>query len=446
MMTHSEESESIVKMNTMTSTNIEELVTEISELVDERGIPEIPPREWRSINKRFSKDQIREALAHYITRNNPPFPMSKISETQLHRTFHKLLTDNMDEFIIWDLNNRKVLEKYDDYKYPFDKHGFALIELGHPYNPVSNYFQQKNRLNCGAYGFKAPMEIWRDFEALKRMNYTFWRLDNDHVDDKAWRGSFRLGSYTATQFKPHVAKCMYIMTKAKIVLDTSCGWGDRLAGFYTTPSVEKYFGCDPNENTFETYKEQCIWYETTLTGKPPILREGKDWFECCGSKYVRILRSPAEDINWANETREKFDCTFTSPPYFSTEKYNEGSPNDKDQSWSRYNEYEKWRDGFMFRMLDGAWKHTKDGGYVIINIMDPKIGSKRYYACDDMVDHMVEKNKANFIGQIGMRIKQRPKKMEGLQEFLKLDYIENVWCFGKGVGAIPRPNSLESFF
>ena len=100
----------------------------------------------------------------------------------------------------------------------------------------------------------------------------------------------------------------------------------------------------------------------------------------------------------------------------------------------------------MFRMLDGAWRHTKENGYVIINIMDPKIGSRRYHACDDMVDHMVGKNGANFLGQIGMRIKQRPKKMEGLQEYLKLDYIENVWCFGKGVDSLPRSNSLMNFF
>ena len=41
--------------------------------------------------------------------------------------------------------------------------------------------------------------------------------------------SFRLGTYIATQFKPVVAKAIYQMTNAKRVLDTSCGWGDRLA-------------------------------------------------------------------------------------------------------------------------------------------------------------------------------------------------------------------------
>ena len=33
------------------------------------------------------------------------------------------------------------------------------------------------------------------------------------------------------------------MTKAKRVLDTSCGWGDRLAGFFSS-SAEEYYGCD----------------------------------------------------------------------------------------------------------------------------------------------------------------------------------------------------------
>ena len=46
--------------------------------------------------------------------------------------------------------------------------------------------------------------------------------------------AFRLGTYIATQFKPNVAKAIYHMTDAKKVLDTSCGWGDRLAGFYTS--------------------------------------------------------------------------------------------------------------------------------------------------------------------------------------------------------------------
>ena len=59
------------------------------------------------------------------------------------------------------------------------------------------------------------------------------------------------------------------MTDARTVLDTSCGWGDRLCGFFASKSAEMYIGCDPNPNTFEVYKKQCIEYEKILTGNEP---------------------------------------------------------------------------------------------------------------------------------------------------------------------------------
>ena len=139
---------------------------------------------------------------------------------------------------------------------------------------------------------------------------------------------------------------------------------------------------------------------------------------------------PAEDVNWKDNITG-VDCVFTSPPYFSTELYNKGGENETDQSWSRYNEYEKWRDGFFFPMLRGAWEVVNDKGYVLINIMDPVIKGTRYRVCDELVDFMKDELKADFIGQLGMRIKQRPKKMVGLTQFLKKDFIENIWCFGK---------------
>ena len=61
------------------------------------------------------------------------------------------------------------------------------------------------------------------------------------LNDKSYISAFRLGTYIATQFKPNVAKTIYQMTNAKKVLDTSCGWGDRLAGFFCS-DAEEYIG------------------------------------------------------------------------------------------------------------------------------------------------------------------------------------------------------------
>ena len=75
----------------------------------------------------------------------------------------------------------------------------------------------------------------------------------------------------------------------------------------------------------------------------------------------------------------------------------------------------------------------------MINILDPKIKGKRYRSGDELVDML----KDNFMGQLGMRIMQRPqgasvfKDEEGnfdkqkMDEFMNKIYIENVWYFAK---------------
>ena len=408
------------------------LVEDIKRFANKDGLPIIPPSDWAILNDVYTKDEIREGLARYIVTHKPKFPFREITEMDASVRFKRFCNDDMDSYVIPPnrLDSRDIVEKYKDYKHPFDKTGLAMIQFGHYYNDISNFFQQENRYKCGSYGFPAPLEIWNDESLLKKMNFTFWRFENNGINMMNWRGSFRLGAYVATQFKPHVAKSIYIMCRAKTVLDTSCGWGDRLAGFYGS-SAEEYYGCDPADDVYETYKKQCVWYEQQL-GSSPVLKEYTDRFVCVGKKRVEILRSPAEDINWKKYATKGIDCVFTSPPYFSTEIYNKGGEHENDQSWARYDEYSKWREGFYFPMLKSAWEVVNPNGYLMINIMDPTIKGKRYRACDDMVEMLTTKHSAHFMGQIGMRIKQRPKKMgASLNEFLTKDFVENIWCFSK---------------
>ena len=64
--------------------------------------------------------------------------------------------------------------------------------------------------------------------------------------------------------------------------------------------------------------------------------------------------------------------------------------------------------------------------------MDPKINGKRYRSGDELVDKFAK----NFMGQIGMRIMQRPKSdtlfkdEQEKADFMNKMFIENVWCFG----------------
>jgi len=329
---------------------------------------------------------------------------------------------------------KEVFEKYDDYEYPYSKYGLGLINGGSNFNKISNYFMQDLRLECSSYGHRAPKEVWEngDAYAIWKCLGPIWRgINKVHpvkvtqtdgtIKEELKGGSltgaciveaFRLGSYVATQFKPVVAKAIYDMTNAKRVLDTSCGWGDRLAGFFAS-DAEEYYGCDPNPNTYQRYNEQISVYNKLLA-KP---------------KKVTIWRCGAEDLPY--HKIPEIDCAFTSPPYFSTEEYNKGGEHEEDQSWHKFNEYENWRDKFYLPVAENTMNSLSNGGWMFVNIMDPKVKGTRYYSSDELVD----KFKDSFMGQIGMRIMQRPqgrkmyKTKEELNAFMAKYFIENVWVF-----------------
>ena len=251
--------------------------------------------------------------------------------------------------------------------------------------------------------------IWRGINGVKKVTIDGEeKLKGGWLGEASYMSAFRLGTYIATQFKPNVAKAIYHMTDAKKVLDTSCGWGDRLAGFYTS-DAEEYIGCDPNPNTFMQYYKQIETYEKFLGNTDVKIHAGQttkdspSFIGVDGKKKVRIYRCGAEDLPW--DEINNVDCAFTSPPYFSTEEYNKGGEHEEDQSWFKFNEYEKWRDDFYLPVSLNSHKSLSENGFLFVNIMDPKIKGKRYHSCDELVDSLEE----YFIGQIGMRIMQRPQ-------------------------------------
>ena len=297
------------------------------------------------------------------------------------------------------------------------------------------------RMACGSYGFKSPIERWNEGDNIWGAFGPIWRGVNDSKSllPETYTMAFRLGTYIATQFKPIVAKTFYEMCDAKTVLDTSMGWGDRLTAFYASNATH-YIGCDPNPNTFKRYKKMIEFYDK-LTG---------------GKKTVQMYRCGAEDLPW--DKIKNVDCAFTSPPYFSTERYNEGGEHEEDQSWSRYDTYEKWRDNFYLQVSQKSFESLSDRGFLMVNILDPKVKGKRYHSGDDLVNSLKE----HFIGQIGMRIMQRPQgkavfsddegkfDKQKLNEFMNKIYIENVWCFGKDKNfdlfRHTKTGTLEEFF
>ena len=415
-------------------------------------LPILDNKSFELLNKTYGKDKMRTHLADYIASERPVFPLKEITKDDMRKCFYDLKKFDTSSICIPNEEIQKeVFEKYDDYKYPYSKYGLGLINGASTFNDVSNYFMQDLRLECGSYGFEAPKTRWENNDAydIWKCLGPIWRgingvqkvmiegkeeLIGGELSAKSYISAFRLGTYIATQFKPVVAKAIYDMTNAKTVLDTSCGWGDRLAGFFAS-DAEEYYGCDPNPNTYQRYQEQISSYNKLLS-KP---------------KKVTIWRCGAEDLPY--HKLPQIDCAFTSPPYFSTEEYNKGGDHEEDQSWAKFNEYDKWRDDFYLPVAEKTMSVSK---FMFVNIMDPKVHGVRYYSGDELVDKFEDK----FLGQIGMRIMQRPQgkavfndengnfSKEKLDEHMNKMFIENVWCFGPETDLFKnsRKATLDEFF
>ena len=411
----------------------ETLFKHLEDHANEDKLPILDKQTFYRYTDEFGRDVFRWTLAEYIAKVRPEFPLNVISYDEMKDNIIKLSKFDTSKICRpRDQSDEVVGEKYDDYEYSYSKYGLGIIDASSLYNKCSNYFHQHLRLDCSSYSFRAPSEVFRNGSAkdIWRTLGALWRGVNSTKDlsPHSYREAIRLGTYIATQFKPVVAKTIYDMTNAKTVLDTSCGWGDRLAGFFASNATE-YYGSDPNPNTYKQYMKQ--------------IEEYSKFFP---NKKVKIWNCGAEDLPY--DELPDIDIAFTSPPYFSTEEYNKGGDKEENQSWFKFNEYEKWRDDFY---LPVAEKSMNVSRFMFCNIMDPKIKNKRYRSSDELVNHLKDK----FIGQIGMRIMQRPKSDKLFKdekekaEFRSKTYIENVWCFGdKDLDLFrdSRKSTLEGFF
>ena len=405
---------------------------DLKDFANEDGLPIMDSIQFKRWTEKLGKERFREVLSEYIATYRPKFPLNNISYQEMKDNIIQL--SNFDTSKICtpkDQSDKIVGEKYDDYEHPYSKYGLGIIDAPAYYNKCSNYFHQHLRLNCSSYSFRAPIDVWTKGSAkdIWKILGALWRGVNSSKDlsGKSYREAIRLGTYIATQFKPLVAKTIYDMTEANTVLDTSCGWGDRLAGFFAS-NAKEYYGSDPNPNTYKQYKKQVEEYSKFFP-----------------NKKVKIWNCGAEDLPY-NELPD-IDCAFTSPPYFSTEQYNKGGEKEENQSWFKFNEYEKWRDDFYLPVAEKTLSKSK---FMLVNIMDPKVKNVRYRSSDELIN----KHRDKFLGQIGMRIMQRPKSDKLFKDdrekadFMSKTYIENVWCFGPkdyDFFASSRKATLENF-
>ena len=351
----------------------------------------INAEQWKHIQTTFEKADVCESLAKLAMEY--PLPYQEISEDDARKEYLALKKTRWNELL---KDDEWFIRKAGDSRFGLGIEGkqlyFRRVNTG---NQASNYFQQANRWGVDGTVSPGPDRTWRTYEFMVTLMGAMYTLKFDEINRGTLRVALSLRKYICSQFKPNVAKALYDYFKAETILDFAAGWGDRMCGFYASETGKHYVGIDPRKENHPIYRQQAEFYE-----------KNNGFFEV--EKKADFVESPAEDFDYAGYDNY-FDIAFTSPPYFSVERYSY----DDTQSWVRYKTIDAWNEQFLHKALGKIWKTLKKGGVLIVNIADVYASSKGtdkgYRAITTPMNEFLEKQEgAEYLGCMGMEMAKRP--------------------------------------
>ena len=350
----------------------------------------IEDKDWEYIKETFEKQDVKESLATVAM--TYPLPYPDLTEKKAWKDFQKLKGMKWNEIMVeGEWYAREGTEYTYNLNYEEKQLYFRRLNAG---NISSNYFQIENRWSVDGSVSPGPKRTWENHKFMTTLMGSAYSLKMPKITKNILRTMIGLRKYICSQFKPNVAKIIYDMFKSETILDFSMGWGDRLAGFYASEHGKHYVGVDPRKENHPIYKEQSEFYQKHLGF---FEHDRKSDFHC----------SPAEDFDFT-QYDNYFDMVFTSPPYFSVERYSY----DDTQSWVRYKDINDWNKDFLQSTLGNLWGSIKSGGYLLVNISDVYTNSKWstergwLEICNPMNDYLSKLGE--YQGCIGMELAKRP--------------------------------------
>jgi DNA methylase len=188
-----------------------------------------------------------------------------------------------------------------------------------------------------------------------------WYLTEAGMTPASIRKAVRMftGTQAVSAFSPAQAAAIchkYLPEDGGVVFDPSAGWGGRMLGALACDRVRKYIACDPATKTFKGLRKMRA---ELLPMARAMGHETEVELHKLGSETPEMrAKLPEGSVH----------LCFSSPPYFSTERYSE----EKTQSWKKFPDPDSWLNGFMGRTLDNCDYCLRPGGVLAINIADVK--------------------------------------------------------------------------
>ncbi len=232
----------------------------------------------------------------------------------------------------------------------------ALMGTNEAYHVADTWHRQ--RFESSAAGMRSPLEAFHDDALLARTLGLLLRYGQPLTGSQLL-GKLAIvsGTQACSNFRPGFALAIYrrFAQPGAAILDTSSGYGGRLVGWMASGLGGRYLGIDPSLRACSANLEMAAALGFA-------------------SQVVQI-NAPAEDVPH-ELVAGQFDLAFTSPPYFTKERYAALDEDAGRQSWSRYPTEATWRAGFLEPLLALQYAALKPGGVAVLNVQDVQLGAK----------------------------------------------------------------------
>ena len=250
------------------------------------------------------KEKLRKyasLLLKFIRTFHPPFPYPSLEENIQGITTQIQTTDYSSI-----LENKTFISK-------------RCHSVGHNY--LKHHF--KSYWNSAFGNNKTPIEAWNDDDIMRKViEYRIGCNASGEVFDFSLHQLIRGLSarrYTISFFKPVLAAAIYKHflgeNQTPTVIDPCTGFGGRMLGFKSMYPRGRYIGIEPNPDTFKELQELAKNFTN-----------------------VELHNCKLEDYSGNKEC----DLTFTSIPYFDTERYS---------NVIHYDSFEQWQDTFIKSLM-----------------------------------------------------------------------------------------------
>jgi 16S rRNA G966 N2-methylase RsmD len=216
------------------------------------------------------------------------------------------------------------------------KRGKEFKPLSYRYNQIADHFTAVERLSTKGRNYINFVEFCKEYQRWPSVVRCIERYPKQSLLH-ALKYAFNLYYGYIGNFSMWNAINFYKKYSPKKVLDPTAGFGNRLIAACAV-GVESYTGIDSNKELEEPYRGLCEFLGSRSNTK------------------TTMIINNALDIDY---TTLEYDCVFTSPPYYTLERYNH---------MKDYGSKNEWNNTFYKPLIEKTYKSLSQGGTYALNV------------------------------------------------------------------------------